>query len=342
MSLDRLSSPHETATNVPEERDRLKNAANRAKRSRDDVNNDALETLMEIRMGELKTLLKTGLQEQADNFTSLKDSMSGLSEQISGHSSKLTIMNSSIAEIRNDLDSVRSQYDKVDQFLAGIKNTHVRLTEEFKGLSNSVEFVSSQQKDFEDRLKKVETAAVIPEKAEAELVSLRIQLSDLKYELQQQQQWERILNLEISGIPEMRNENLPDLVKKIAHYAGVELSLDDIGHVTRVQPRVKQPGRPKSIVAKLKKRIHKDNILAGLRKKEPTTLDIGMSTESKRFYVSEHMTVDNKILYKKCRAAAKANGYEFTWIKNCRIFVRKNETSPHILIRHETDINKIR
>ncbi|KAJ2937728.1 hypothetical protein O0L34_g19120 [Tuta absoluta] len=226
---------------------------------------------MKIHIGELKTLLKTGLLELADYFISLKDSMSGLSDQISGHSSKLTIINSSIAEIRNDQDLVRSQYDKFDQFLAGIKNTHDRLTEEFKGLSNSVEFVSSQRKDFKDRLKKVEIATAIPGKARAELVSLRIQLSDLKYELQQQQQWERILNLEISGIPEMRNEKLPGLVKKIAQYAGVDLSLDDIGHVTRVQPRVKLLGRRKSIVAKLKKHSQ-ENILAGLRKQELTTL----------------------------------------------------------------------
>lgn len=338
MSLDRSTEARELDPNAADERHRAMNVATRTKRSRDDLNKDAMETCMM----ELKKMLTTGLQEQSDNFISLQKSIAGITEQNIEHSTKLAIINSSITEIRNEIDSVRTQYKQVEQSLSGIKNSQDYLTEEFKSLTNSFEFASAQQKKLEERLEKVEIAATIPEKVESELSTLRTQVRDLKYELQQQQQWERILNLEISGIPEVLSENLPDLVVKIARHAGVDLFLDDIGHVTRVQPRMKQPDRPKSIVVKLKKRLHKDNIIAGLRKKEPTTLDIGMSGEPKRFYVSEHMTVDNKILYKKCRAAAKAKGYEFTWIKNCRIFVRKNETSPHILIRNDTDLNKIR
>ncbi|VVC92492.1 unnamed protein product [Leptidea sinapis] len=106
-----------------------------------------------------------------------------------------------------------------------------------------------------------------------------------------QQQWGRLNNLEIVGLPEKSNESLPDIIRKIALHAGVALTSEQIEFIHRVQPRQHISGRPKPIVVKLSNRDLKDHILSGLRRKRGIqTSDIGISGSSQKFFVNEHLT----------------------------------------------------
>lgn len=169
------------------------------------------------------------------------------------------------------------------------------------------------------------------------------QLSELRSQFGKQQQQARINNLEIVGLPQTNSENTIDLIRNIARYAGVDLNHDDIEFAHRVQPQKTIAGRPKSIVVKLKDRLCKDKILSGLkRKKGICTKDIGIEGAEKRFFVNEHLTPENKQLLKKIKTVAREKAYKFVWVRNCNIFLRKNEESPALSIRSEKDIDKIK
>lgn len=53
------------------------------------------------------------------------------------------------------------------------------------------------------------------------------------------------------------------------------------------------------------------------------------------------MTQSNKYIFFKARSAARELGYEFTWFKNSKIFVKKDDTSKALFIDDEKALSKI-
>ncbi|XP_050684069.1 uncharacterized protein LOC126978977 [Leptidea sinapis] len=157
-----------------------------------------------------------------------------------------------------------------------------------------------------------------------------------------QQQWGRLNNLEIVGLPEKSNESLPDIIRKNALHAGVALTSEQIEFIHRVQPRQHISGRPKPLVVKLSNRDLKDHILSGLRRKRGIqTSDIGISGSSQKFFVNEHLTPVNKNIFNEAKKLALEKGYKFIWIRNCNIFLRRSEQQPVISINSMKDLAKI-
>lgn len=168
------------------------------------------------------------------------------------------------------------------------------------------------------------------------------QVSQLRAQIGKQQQTARLNNLEVVGLPQTSNESPTNLIIKIAKHAGVDLQLNDIEFAHRVQPLMTVQGRPKPIVAKLKDRKLKDEILSGLRRRKGVnTTDIGLGNDNKKIFINEHLTPENKSLLKSVKSLAKENAFKYVWVRNCNIFLRKNEESPVIYISCQEDLKKI-
>ncbi|KAL4720894.1 hypothetical protein ACJJTC_002936 [Scirpophaga incertulas] len=128
-------------------------------------------------------------------------------------------------------------------------------------------------------------------------------------------------NIEIVGLPETPNESPVNQAIKIASHAGVQLQPTQVESAYRVQPM---------------KRV------AGLRRtKGISTRDIGLGGTDGKFYVNEHLIPINKQLLNATKANAKAMSYKFVWVRNCNIFLRKNEEAPVIAVNSEKDLQKI-
>lgn len=204
---------------------------------------------------------------------------------------------------------------------------------EFKNLEESHSKLRMEYNALEERYIELESLVL---KSETEI-------SDLKAQTNKQQQWSRMANLEIMGLPETKGEALCDIVIKIAKYAGVNLRPEEIEFATRVQPLQQKTGRPKSLVVKLRSRDLKDSILSGLRKcRGIDTTNIGLNGDPRRFFVNEHLTPMNKDLFRKTKTLAAEKAYRFVWVRNCNIFLRKNEECPVLTINSEKDLRKIK
>lgn len=157
-----------------------------------------------------------------------------------------------------------------------------------------------------------------------------------------QEQWSRLQNIEIVGVPESNDENLPSVMENIAKHLNVSLAPQDLDFVHRVQAKRQVKGKLRNIIVRFQNRIKKDALLSAARKSGGiTSRDIGMKDEHKTIYINEHLTVKNKQLLNNCKAKAKECGYKFVWTKNCRIYTRKAENLPFILISCEEDLKKV-
>lgn len=156
---------------------------------------------------------------------------------------------------------------------------------------------------------------------------------ELQNKLDSNEQHARANNIEITGIPESKQENLIEAVNNIFK----ELSLDqavNIEYATRVTPWIKLDGRPWN----MGRREVKDNILAAIRTKKGLTMDDIKMKGKNKIFMNEHLTPKNKMIFKKVRDFTKL---QFCWVKNCKIFIRLNESTNHICINSENDLIKI-
>ncbi|KAL4720400.1 hypothetical protein ACJJTC_008224 [Scirpophaga incertulas] len=72
-----------------------------------------------------------------------------------------------------------------------------------------------------------------------------------------------------------------------------------------------------------------------------STRDLGLSGPAQRFFVNEHLTPENKQLLSAAKSRAKEKAYKYIWVRNCNIFLRKNEVSPVVTIGSKRDLQKI-
>ena len=163
--------------------------------------------------------------------------------------------------------------------------------------------------------------------------------------------------LEVSGIPELQDENTDELVIKVGSLMGVVINKEDIS----VSHRIPKPSfssvvagnlnnveaststTPK-IIVKFVRRDTRDRFYAArknLRDKITGNLDLLMPLENK-IYISENLTATNRELFKDCLKVKKDLKYRFTWTHYGRIFLRKDSGSPVIMVSNRSILDQLR
>ncbi|KAL0810686.1 hypothetical protein ABMA28_010015 [Loxostege sticticalis] len=252
---------------------------------------------------------------------------------------QLNNLSSASADMKTEISSLRQENSELKRSVAAMYAQQQETVSLVADLRTSLDFTSNRVDILSQRVDENDECRKHNEELLNDLKATKEALKNIESDLNRQQQRERLLNLEITGIPEAKNESLHTIFLKIASTSDVVLTANDIEHINRVQPKKPIQGRPRSVVVKLKDRVIKDNIIAGIRKRRGiTTNDLNRAGDPKPIYVNEHLTPQNKALYKMCREKAKQKSIKYVWIRHCSIFMRKDDTSPAVLINSEEEL----
>lgn len=250
-------------------------------------------------------------------------------------------LNGTVAEIKSEINSVRQEYQDMKKTVLSLDTKYKGTLKKIQELEKSMQFSSDQFDDYNKKMDVITQANNKIVSLEAQITELTKDNKHLKLEMNMNNQRDRLLNLEIVGVTEAKDDNPTAIVMSIAKHVNVSISSEDIVEVNRISPKSRQPGRPRNIIVKLKSRLLKDNIISGARKNRLTTKDLGLIGDVRPVYVNKHLTQHNKFLLKKCRETAKQKQYQYVWTKNGRIYVRRNDISPALQVTQESDILKI-
>ncbi|CAB3261565.1 unnamed protein product [Arctia plantaginis] len=241
-----------------------------------------------------------------------------------------------------------------DEISSTIKSTIKQLiTTEFKTIydkitdyQESMTFLSKQYEDIRVRLD--DTISCMNE-LKRDNERLKTTVSDLTGRLCSTELHMRECNVEVNGVPENRSENLINTIVQLTKVIESPLSSDDIHQVTRVAKLSRDSERPRAIVAKLRNPRTRDILLAAVtkfNKQNPqdklSTSHLGIGGTRSPVFVSEHLTPSNKHLHAAARKKAKELSYKFVWVRNGRVYVRKDENHQAISIRSEDSLNLIK
>ncbi|CAH2097778.1 unnamed protein product [Euphydryas editha] len=236
--------------------------------------------------------------------------------------------------------------DRIDRRITKI--IEAKTKEIFKEINSVKESINYLNAQYEDMQKELHQKSKEIEKITNENGTLRAIVKDLGTRLSIIEQQSRMCNLEIQCIPEHKTENLTNVILQIGKVSGYELQEGDIHKCTRIAKMNPENKRPRSVVVKFSNPRVRDTFMANVMKfnkknrdNKLNTSHIGIGGEKKSIYVVDHLTPETKKIHAKTREWAKKLQYKYVWVKNGRVFLRKTETSEHIMIRDLTQLESL-
>lgn len=215
------------------------------------------------------------------------------------------------------------------------------ISEILKPVQSDIKLISERLENWESRLDILEAKVSGINDLYSENEALKKDLNKMQKSFDTLDQNSRQCNLEIQNIPETSGEDLVGLVCNIGSLIGVSVPVESIRSVHRTAPGA-QRDRPRNIVLQLTTRRLRDNLLAAARtRRELTTEQLSLPPPVRRFYINEHLTLTNKILFSKARELMKTKDYKHVWVRNANVMMRKTDTSKIIKIRSEEDLAKV-
>lgn len=238
--------------------------------------------------------------------------------------SDMTGLANEMAGIREQLGTLLPIVQKIDSLL--------ELKETVADLKGSVEYMSAKYDEVLAGLSKQESeiADIKKRLARVENTPTEREVSELRRQVNDLEQYGRRQNLEIHGIPLTKDECLLDIVNGLAHDLSLSLLTEqDIDGIHRLPSK---PDRVPPILVRFVSRRTKEN-WQGKRK------ELQKIKPELRFY--DNLTPQNKHLLHLARARATDMGYCFAWQRDGKVLVRKGPGEPKFRIASEADLYKI-
>ncbi|XP_045453248.1 uncharacterized protein LOC123662449 [Melitaea cinxia] len=237
-----------------------------------------------------------------------------------------TIKNSMQIIIEQEMEKISLSFNKI------FKHVNDRLDT----IETSLCFATDRQDSFDARL----TEAEIKFK---ENTGISSQISELQYKMDSMEQQARLYNVEITNLPERRDENLIAILEKIGSVIKYPIDTSSIVSIHRVPHFDKKNSKPKNIIVRFTTKILRNNFITAAKLAGALKSDqLSISGTVQNIFINEHLTVKNKQLFRMCREAAAKHKYKYVWIKNGTILVRQTDSSAIFAVRNEHDVKKIK
>lgn len=202
-----------------------------------------------------------------------------------------------------------------------------------RDLNNSVQFISEQ---FDQMKKELDSNKEKIVKLKSENEALINDIRDISFRLNALEQYTRQENVELSGIPENKSENIVKTVMQLSKVVSLNLQENDVLSAFRIRKLDATSSRPRSIVVKLRSTRIRDDLLASVvkfnkansTKEKLNSHHLGYGGTKQPIFVSEHLSPLNKRIHAATRKAASEKSYKYVWVRDGRILIRKDEKSP--------------
>lgn len=161
-------------------------------------------------------------------------------------------------------------------------------------------------------------------------------IQDLTHQISLIDQYSRNRNLEICNIPRTKDENLQNIVHKLASKLDIPIQESDIDVVHRLPTK---PNKIEPIIVQFTNRRVRDSLLS---KRKIVTSEELIGSGTGKVYVNQNLNKYFRDLRYKAKQEAAKYGFRYVWFKANKILVKKNETANTVLtIQTEKDLLKI-
>lgn len=168
---------------------------------------------------------------------------------------------------------------------------------------------------------------------------LKEKVRKLEERLEDVEQYSRSNSVEIHGIPVETNENVLNIVKEVGKALDLNISDSMVDACHRLGN--KQNGNPPGIIVKFVRRLDKEEFIRKRRVKRTLSTRHINRPDDKPIYVNESLSPSRRRLLAMARTARNEKNYKFLWIRNGKIFLRKEENAPVKVVTNQDDLSKL-
>ncbi|XP_054266878.1 uncharacterized protein LOC128989046 [Macrosteles quadrilineatus] len=159
----------------------------------------------------------------------------------------------------------------------------------------------------------------------------------LEERVEECEQYSRSNCVEIQGIPRTPTEDVLTIVKEVGKAMDMDITDTMVDTCHRLGPR--GSGSTQSgIIVKFVRRIDKEELLRKRRVKRTLSTRHMGRTDDLPIYNNESLSPARRRLHTLARTYKKEKNYKFLWVRNGKIFLRKEENAPVKVITSEEDL----
>lgn len=169
--------------------------------------------------------------------------------------------------------------------------------------------------------------------------SLKDEVNDLKRDVIELQQYSRVQNVEIRGVPVTANEDVYCVLEAVAKVIAVPYSRHDISTAHRLPAPRNRRYHP-SIVVQFVSRTTRNMWIAAAKNKKPSTSDLTASFAPGPIFIGDHLTQHNKNLLSWAKSYVRSGRLAYAWSKDGKLFVRQTTASSAVRVWTQEDVSK--
>jgi regulator of replication initiation timing len=234
--------------------------------------------------------------------------------------------------------NMSDQFQRVNDNFGSLKEQLSSVTITVESLTKSFDFLR-----LENDARKEEYTRLAEKN-----VSLENTVKTLKEEIADLQQRSRVNNLEIVGVPHTENENVYEILKKIAAIIKIEFNYNDISIAHRIPVRYKnqqQDGklRHPTIIVQFVQRTVKGAWLQASKENRRllTAAAIHSSFRSDPVFVSEHLAPLLKAALGRAKRLARERQLAYAWTRNGRVLIKRTHDGPAVRVWSPEDVDAV-
>ena len=229
---------------------------------------------------------------------------------------------------------------KIDALSADMKQIRndLELLKQLKVLMEKMESIPARMDNIEDEMQEISEEL---EGCRTELAECRDEIAEFKEKVSSSDQYDRINNIIIAGVPMSRDEKVRSIIKEIAVKLEVDLQDGDIQAAHRLPAEENEI--PK-IIVRLNDRDKKVAIIKASKVRELDTSFMSKPPEGPvtPVYCDDHLLPINKWLLIQAKKMKKAEALTYVWVRDCTVRVKVNEKSKTIILRSEDQLNALK
>lgn len=237
------------------------------------------------------------------------------------------------SDMKKMFDTLKNEQElKFSQLNETIKDLKQKQEESIHSTMLLRNTIEDTLKDLKDKYKNLK---IQHEASQIKINKLEVQLENL-----QKKQCETMI--EISNVPGSSNENLTELICQIHNLLKISIPPAQIRQVYR-----KHTAKNKNIVVEYQTTQSRTQVIKAFKtynKKNEDKLNtqsLQMAGDKTPIYISETMTPTTKQLHYLSREIKRKYNFKFCWVSNGRVFLKKSEDQPAVLVKSTEKIEEI-
>lgn len=252
-------------------------------------------------------------------------------------------------DLLNEMKLIRQEIKKTNetyaQSLEEFRQEVFKKNEEFtNALNNYSDWVESNGKQIKELTDNIAKIMKDYEEIRQENINLKKTNDGLIRQINSLEQSARDKTVEIHGIPFRRDEKVIDVIMQVAQAVSFDLKEEMVDTCYRLRAvGGTPPDRPAGIIVRFVRRIDKETLIDLRRKKRNlNTRDLGfMEGNAAVVYVNDSLTPERRKLFNAARDVKREKEYTFLWVKNGKIFMRKNQGDRFVVIESHDDLKRL-